>query len=99
MDNFETDLEKELWKMLYKSQLALAKQLLKERNKELLEAGEPNTWPAQQEWCDMVGSSHAIFFRHARELADIDHDEYLHTLRGNIDALEMAENILEKECT
>ena len=99
MKKFETDLEKELWEQLYKSQLALAKQLLKERNKELLENGEPNTWPAQQEWCDMVGSSHAIFFRNARELAGIDHDSYLHTLRNNIDALEIAEKILEKECT
>jgi hypothetical protein len=99
MERFKTDLEKELWSKLYSSQLALAKKLLEQRNKELRENGEPNTWPAQQEWCDMVGSSRAIFFRNARELAGIDHDSYLHILRNNIDAMEIAGNILEKECT
>lgn len=53
-------------------QTALAKRLLVERNKENADRGDPNEWPAQQEWDDLVGSSHAIFWQAARAEAGIE---------------------------
>ena len=52
-------------------------------------------WPAGQKWREMVGSSHAIFARIAREKAGIDDKVYLDILRHNDDALDIAEIIGE----
>lgn len=94
MGNFTTETEKQLFKWLWKSQLELAKKLLKEMNEELLTAGEPDTWPAQQEWDDMVGSSHAIFLREARDISGIPHDIYLKLIRENEDAMLIIDELL-----
>jgi hypothetical protein len=93
MHKFTTDLEKQLWEMLYRSQMALAVMCLDESNRS---RESENDWPAGQEWDEMVGSSHAIFCRTAREKAGIDHDAYLEILRNNEDALTIAEPIYEK---
>lgn len=95
MENFKTETEKQLWGWLWKSQLELAKKLLKETNENLVKEGREGDWPAMQEWDDMVGSSHAIFLRSARELSCIPHEPYLQILRENIDALNIVENLLE----
>jgi hypothetical protein len=50
---------------------ALAKRILADWNREAREAGEPNNWPAQQEWDDLGGSSHAILRRAAQREAGI----------------------------
>jgi hypothetical protein len=93
-ENFETDMEKTLWEMLYKSQLALAKVCLEERNRS---REEENDWPAGQTFTELGGSSKATFFGTARDVAKIDHDKYLHILRGYGDALEIADRLLEEE--
>ena len=95
MDKFETDLEKKIWTMLYKSQMAFAKMLLLKENETLLSDGRENEWPALQEWNDLGVSSKAIFMRKAREYSKINHDEYLNILRGNEDALCIAEELEE----
>lgn len=66
----------------YKLLLALAKRCLKERNEALVRDGEPNTWPAGQEWHEMVGSSHSVFLHIARDEAGIDRDEFLAQVRS-----------------
>lgn len=93
MKKFETETEKLLWKMLYKSQMALAIMCLDEMNRE---RENENDWPAGQEWNDCVASSHAIFARVARGKAKIDDKEYLDILRNNLDALDIADPICEK---
>lgn len=93
MDKFETDLEKRLWEMLYRSQLALSMMCADEANRE---REDEYDWPAGQEWHEMVGSSHAIFFRTAREKAGIDHNGYFHILRNNEDAIDISEPIYAK---
>lgn len=87
----QTDLELKLWRMLYKSQIALAKRELADMN----EAAEDGEWPAGQEWNQCNGSSHAIFFRRARERCGIDDQDYLDILRNDPEALEIAEEELE----
>ena len=94
MEKFTTETEKQLFGWLWKSQLELAKKLLKERNDELLAADEENTWPAQQEWDDMLGSSHAIFLRAARDLSGIPHDIYLKIIRENEDAMIIIDELI-----
>lgn len=95
METFKTDLEKQLWEMLYRSQTALAVMCLNEANRN---REEENDWPAGQEWGDLSGSSQAAFARAGREKAGIDHDIYLHILRNNADAQSIAEPILEEFC-
>ena len=93
MVTFKTDLEKKLWEMLYQSQMALAIMCLDDMNRN---RKDERDWPAGQEWKDLVGSSHAIFCRQARERAKIDHDFYLNIIRNNLDAMEIAEPIYEQ---
>ncbi len=93
MTNFETEQEKLLWEMLYKSQMALAIMCLDEMNRT---RENENDWPAGQEWADCVASSHAIFCRAAREKANIDDQAYLDILRNNQDALDISVPICEK---
>jgi hypothetical protein len=93
METLKTDMEKKLWEMLYRSQMALAVMCLDESNRT---RENKNDWPAGQEWHEMVGSSHAIFCRVARDKAGIDHDEYLKILRENSDAMEIAGPIYEQ---
>lgn len=93
MHKFTTELEKQLWEMLYRSQMALAVMCIDRANRN---RGSENDWPAGQEWNEMVGSSHAIFCRVARAEAGIDDDAYLDILRNNEDALSIAEPICEK---
>ena len=95
MENFTTETEKKLWEWLWKSQQELAKRLLKDTNDALVKEGREGDWPAMQEWDDMVGSSHAIFLRSARELIGIPHEPYLHILRENIDAMNIVDDLLE----
>ncbi len=92
-NQFKTDLEKLLWKMLYKSQMALAIMCLDEMNRE---RENENDWPAGQEWMDLVGSSCAIMCRIARTKSDVDHQTYLDILRNNEDAMDIAGPIYEK---
>ena len=91
----DTELEKTLWRMLYKSQVALAKRELDDMN----QATGDEDWPAGQAWHELAASSHAIFFRKARAQCGIDDAEYLNILRSDLDAqiiayeeLEAAEN-------
>jgi hypothetical protein len=86
-----TKLEKKLWGMLYRSQMALAIMCLDESGRT---AGE-GEWPKGHGWKDIGGSSKAIFARMAREKAGIDHDEYLRLLREDYDAMLIAEDIFE----
>lgn len=72
----------ELWRWCYSLALAGAKAQLALRNAEQREAGEENFWPAQQEWHEMVGSSHSIFLRSIREAAGVDNDAFLAFVRG-----------------
>ena len=83
-------MEKQLWKMLYKSQMALALVCLDEANQT---RENENDWPAGQKWHEMVGNSHAIFCRQAREKAGIDHTWYFDILRNNEDAFEICDPI------
>ena len=75
---FMTNLERQLWEMLYRSQTALSIMCLDEANRE---REFHNDWPAGQEWHELVGSSHASFNRVARNRAGIDNKKYLHILR------------------
>jgi hypothetical protein len=59
--------------------LELAKEELAKANAEV--AGTRN-WPGGQQWNELVGSSHAVFLRKARERAGIPHDEFLAVVRG-----------------
>lgn len=93
MKTFKTEMEKQLWKMLYKSQRALAIMCLDEANR--LRKNK-NDWPAGQKWADMVGSSHTFFHQRARDKADINHKTYLDLLKGNEDAAEIAKLIYEQ---
>ena len=92
-NRFKTEMEKKLWGMLYKSQMALAIMCLDEMNRT---RENKNDWPAGQEWVDCVGSSHAIFCRVARKKANIDDQEYLDILRNNEDAMDIAGPIYDK---
>ncbi len=71
-----------LWRWAYALNIAAAVYALRLRNAELREAGEPNNWPAQSEWNELNGSSHMTFLRAARDLAGIDHTEFLPFVRG-----------------
>jgi hypothetical protein len=93
MQKFTTDLEKQLWEMLYRSQMALAVMCLDEANRNL---EDPQDWPCGQQWYELVGSSHAIFSRRAREKAGIDHNIYLGILRNNEDAAEISGSIYDE---
>lgn len=90
---FQTEMEKKLWKMLYKSQMALAIMCLDESNRT---REEENTWPCGMQWPDMVASSHATFCRIAREKSGIDHETYLEILRENEDAIDISDPICKK---
>ena len=68
----ESDADAAAFVALYRLQTAFAKHLLAEANRENSENGDPDQWPAQQSWNDLVGSSHSIFLRKAREEAGID---------------------------
>lgn len=57
--------------------IALAKTELAKDN---LTCGK--NWPAGQQWDELVGTSHSIYLRRAREIAGIPHDEFLATVRG-----------------
>lgn len=90
-----TELEKTLWRMFYKSQVALARRELDDMN----QAAGDEDWPANQAWHELAASSHAIFLRKARARCGIDDAEYLNILRSDPDAqiiaceeLEAAEN-------
>lgn len=61
----------------YQLLLAFAKHLLARANAER----EGFDWPAGQEWNGLVGTSHSIFLRNARDAAGINHDEYLEGIR------------------
>lgn len=63
----------------YQLLLAFAMELLRRANQNL---ESPNDWPAGQKWHEMVGSSHAIFLRMAREAAGVSNDEYLAIVRS-----------------
>lgn len=63
------------WEMLYRSQLALGKKLLAERNSSRTE------WPGGQTWSELGDSSRSLFLGHARTLAGIPHETYLDLLR------------------
>lgn len=84
----DTDREKWLWRMLYKSQVALAKRVLSDMND--TDDAKDGCWPCGMGWHQCNGSSHAIFFRKAREAAGIDHGAYLELLHGDDDALAIA---------
>lgn len=90
MKKFETEMEKILWEMLYRSQMALADMCRDEMNRN---RDNDRDWPCGMEWHEANGSSHAIFCRKAREKSGINHDEYLKILRHNEDALAIAEPI------
>lgn len=79
--------------MLYRSQMTLAVMCLDEANRNREDA---NDWPAGQKWNQMVGSSHAIFCRRAREKAGIDHNAYLDILPNNEDAVSISVPIYEE---
>lgn len=75
--------EEKYFRWAYSLQTELAKKLLAETNASLI---APNDWPAGQEWEDLNGSSRSIFLRQARDLAGIDHTEFLEPIRsGEID--------------
>lgn len=93
MEKFATELEKQLWEMLYRSQTALAVMCLDEANRN---REDENDWPAGQEWGDLAGSSQSAFARAARTKAGIDHDAYLHILRDIEGAVDICEPILEE---
>lgn len=65
------------WRWAYGLNLVAAKQALELRKIEQRAAGEEKNWPGQQEWSDLVGTSHSVFLREARELAGIDHETFL----------------------
>jgi hypothetical protein len=91
MSKFKTEMEKRLWEMLYRSQMALADMCRDEMNRN----AEEGEWPAGQLWTDCNGSSHSIFCRVARIKAGINHEDYLNILRNNVDAIEASEQIYE----
>jgi hypothetical protein len=62
----------------YSLMIALAQKLLKEAN----EKAEDGAWPNGQEWHELVGTSHSIFFHQARDLAGVPHDEFLENVRN-----------------
>lgn len=66
----------------YQLLLALAKRRLADANAENEAKGEPNNWPAGQEWHEMVGSSHSIFLRGARNEAGIPEDAFMAVIRS-----------------
>lgn len=67
--------------------LALAKRCLADANAEC--AGTRN-WPAGQEWHELVGTSHAVFLRQAREEAGVPHEAFLELVRsGRIDVYDL----------
>jgi hypothetical protein len=75
-------LNAKFWRWAYALNVAAAKAQLALRNAKLREADEPNTWPAQSEWNELVSSSHSIFLRAMREAAGIDHDDFLAYVRN-----------------
>jgi len=93
LEHFNTDLEKKLWAMVVKLEISLAKECLDKANRT---REEPTQWPAGMVWKGMVGSSHSIFFKRARELAGVDSEEYLDLVRNNADAGEIASDIYEE---
>ena len=48
-----------------------------------------------QEWSDLVGSSHAMYLRRARDEAEIDHDEFLRVVREQIDVEDIYDEALQ----
>lgn len=64
-------------KWLVRAIVALAKRELADLN-----AVCGDSWPAGQEWHDLVGSSQSILMHRARERAGIPHDEYLEFIRA-----------------
>lgn len=61
----------------YQLLLALARRRLEDANKDC-----GDSWPAGQEWHEMVGSSHSIFLRGAREEAGIPDDAFMGLIRS-----------------
>lgn len=85
--------EKELrnFRWAYKLLLALAKRCLADAN---ANREHERDWPAGQQWNELVGSSHAVFLRSAREEAGIPHDKFLEGIRsGEYDV----EDLYDKE--
>lgn len=70
------------WKWAYALNVAAAKLALRARRAEQRLAGETHLWPGEQDWNNLVSTSHAVFLREARELAGINHDEFLAVVRG-----------------
>lgn len=95
MEKFKTDLEKQLFEWLWKSQQELAKRCLKDENDTLEREHRTDEWPAMQDWDDLVGSSQAIFLRRARALVQIPDEQYLHIIRNNEDAMVIIDELLE----
>lgn len=62
----------------YQLMVAFAKELLKRMNEE---RKHENDWPAGSKWEGLGNSSKSVFLRKARELAGINHDEYLKPVR------------------
>jgi len=70
----EAECEKH-FRWAYRLLIALAKRC--QQDEDSMHAG--------QEWSGLVGSSHAMYLRRAREEAGIDHDEFLRVVREQID--------------
>lgn len=82
----------------YQLLLALAKRRLADAN---LNREDENDWPAGQEWHEMVGSSHSIFLRGAREEAKIPEDAFMGVIRSleyDVDDLYEAATIPVSDC-
>ena len=55
---------------------------------------DENSMHAGQEWSGLVGSSHAMYLRRAREEAGIDHDEFLLVVREQFDVADIYDGAL-----
>lgn len=63
----------------YQLLLALAKRRLADAN---ADRESENDWPAGQRWHEMVGTSHSIFLRGAREEAGIPEEAFMGIIRS-----------------
>ncbi|MCP4394869.1 MAG: hypothetical protein GY804_11485 [Alphaproteobacteria bacterium] len=87
--------EKEkIFKWAYRLLLALAIRNLEDAN---ISRGDENNWPAGQKWHQLVGSSHGVFFRKAREEAGIfEHAEFLEYIRsGKVNVNDIYDEAIE----
>jgi hypothetical protein len=72
----------DLWRWCYALNQAGAQLALALDNAENREAGTSNEWPAQQEWTELVSSSHSVFMHRVRDRAFVPHDAFLAYVRG-----------------